>query len=278
MKNIIIHPTDFSSCAMSALNYAEKLCKALDAELLLVHSIDLNKLAGFDDSGHSLLSRSKEIEDEAREEINKIGEAMAEKGIQCKARLYKGSLHHCLPPLLEEIEPKMILMGTSGAGSLSNTIFGSTTYALVQSSSVPVLAIPKGGEFKLSNHILLASDLSRADLNLSILDYLSDLSRQIDAKLELLYVTDKKASSSELENIVSKINQSGHEDLEIEMAKGMDYINAIEEYLKGHESDLFAMIISDKNVLEKFVFGSLSKKMIHRAKIPLLMIPRKLEY
>jgi nucleotide-binding universal stress UspA family protein len=278
MKNIIIHPTDFSSCAMSALQYAEKLCKAMYAELLLVHAIDLNKLAGYDDSGRSLLSRSKEIEDEARQEISKIGEEIANKGIQSKARIYKGSLQGCLPKLISEIQPKMVVMGTTGAGSFSNTIFGSNTYAMVQSSSAPVLAIPENGEFSLCQNVLLASDLSRTDFNPSILDYLSDLVRQVDAKLELLYVPNESTNGESLEGIIAKLNASGHDDLEIEMAKGVDYIKAIEDYLKGHNTDLFAMIISDKNVLEKFIFGSLSKKMIHHAKMPLLMIPRKLTY
>ncbi|MAY84034.1 MAG: hypothetical protein CMP59_07870 [Flavobacteriales bacterium] len=278
MNDIIIHPTDFSECANSALNYAEELCLSLNAKLLLVHSIDLNKLAGYEDSGHSLLNRSKEIEEEARSEITKLGESIAKKGIQCKAKLYKGSLQQCLPTLIDEIQPRLVLMGTTGAGSLSNSIFGSTTYAIVQSSSAPVLAIPEFGEFSLCKNILLASDLSRSNFNYSILDYLSNLSKQIGADLELLYVPDQSDSSAKLDDIKAKLNEKGHDGIEIEMAQGLDYINAIEEYLKGHDTDLFAMIISDKNVLEKFVFGSLSKKMIHHAKMPLMMIPRKLNY
>jgi len=276
MPNVIVHPTDFSDCARSAQHYAESLCLELNAELMLVHAIDLNKLAGYDQSGRSLLSRSNEIKEEARQKISTLGDSAAKKGIASKARIYQGDLTQCLPKLCEETETMMIVMGTTGAGTWSNSIFGSTTYAVVQSAHIPVLAIPDLKSHKMSSRMLLATDLGRSDFNFGSIDFLSKLAAGIDAELDLVYVPESSAQAFSIEAIRSTLKQKGYADLSLDLAEGDDHIKAIQTYLNDHETDLFAMIVSEKSMLEKFIFGSLSKKMLHHSKIPVLMIPRSL--
>lgn len=124
--------------------------------------------------------------------------------------------------------------------------------------------------------MLLATDLGRSDFNFGSIDFLSKLAAGIDAELDLVYVPESSAQAFSIEAIRSTLKQKGYADLSLDLAEGDDHIKAIQTYLNDHETDLFAMIVSEKSMLEKFIFGSLSKKMLHHSKIPVLMIPRSL--
>lgn len=279
MENLILHPTDFSECANKALEYAVRLCEEYQAELVLVHSVNPEDIEDFSDSGRSMLQKSKELEDAARLKLNELGKSLSVKGINCRAQLYSGSLSSKLITLVNQLNPLMVVMGTTGAGSISNKIFGSNTYALIQSSSAPVLAVPDKHDFRPTEKISLAVDLK--SMRAEVLNYLLRFTKVEKAKLEILYVMDEQDEEQfnlEVERVKKQNpDEKVLEHTDFQLLVNDNYIEGIREYIEKVPTDIFAVTISNRNFIEKLLFGSLSKHLVHHSKIPLLAIPTDLK-
>jgi nucleotide-binding universal stress UspA family protein len=143
MATTIIHPTDFSACAEKAMQYAIQLCQHFDAELLLIHTLDPSKLHGHELSASTMRTQSKKLETEARTKLNDLGNAIANQHrLKCRAQLYQGKLINWFSQKVNDIKPLLVVMGTTGAGSLGNQLFGSTTYSMIQAAKGAVLSVP----------------------------------------------------------------------------------------------------------------------------------------
>ena len=70
---------------------------------------------------------------------------------------------------------------------------------------------------------------------------------------------------------MARLNKSGHHH-----GWDKEYVIGIEEYVKSSQPELMAIIKSNKNFIEKFLYGSLSERLIYHAEIPILVIPHKL--
>lgn len=133
--NRILVPTDFSKHEEIERDYAWKLAKGFDSELVLLHVLELHDqkfpprvLDEMIDAVHKRLSRRKKREQEGI----KVSEAVvhslnAEVGIVDYAKK-----HQC----------DMIVISTCGPGAVERFFLGSTTEKVVAHSSVPVFALP----------------------------------------------------------------------------------------------------------------------------------------
>ena len=276
MSTHIIHPTDFSDNSLVALDHAIHLAKAYDCELLLVHSINWGKLDDYHRAGRSLLTKSEAIEKDAKEQLTRLGEKVITKGIQCKAQLYNGSLTAWLPDMIKKENPKMVVMGTTGAGSLGNKVFGSNTYAIMRSSAVPVLAVPSNTKYSKPENIVLAANLKTPDHE--AIKFMTEFAAVTASKLKVVYVespNEKQLTEETISQLKTELkNIKAHEHVAYETVENNNYIQGIGEYVTQNEPDIFSMVMSDKNFIEKFIYGSLSEQLIHNSKVPVLVVPK----
>lgn len=279
MNRIILHPTDFSECAAVAFNSALVLAEKLGCELLIVHSIDSSQLGEYDQSGRTMLSRSDQLEKEAHERLQNLGQTAIERNTKCRAHLYNGKLTTWISNIIKDENPFLIVMGTTGAGSVTNKLFGSNTNAVIQSSSSPVLTIPLNFKSENFSDILLAADLN--NVNKVALKYLSELVTLLNGALSLLYVVaenkvdDGSQAIEKARSLFFQINKKQKPDYKLVINN--DYIKGAIEYLDNNDPSIISVVKSNKNFLEKLFFGSLSEKMIYHSKVPLLVIPNNLD-
>jgi len=147
--------------------------------------------------------------------------------------------------------------------------------------------------FNIKN-ILLPTDFS--DISLSAASYATDIARQYDAKIHLLYVLEKTPpvlairsldlseekiiksledeAKKSLENTAEKVKKNFKEKnliLETVLRKGLDYVE-INKYAEEKSIDLIVIATHGRTGLLHTLLGSVAEKVIRYAKRPVLVI------
>jgi nucleotide-binding universal stress UspA family protein len=147
----VLHPTDFSQCALQAESRAVELLEPLDGELVLLHVLveaPLYSEAPFSMSKahvillgervqnvynahrawaeHSLMARARELRD---------------RGIKASWRLQAGVPYEEIVKVADEERVDMIALGTHGRGGLNRLLMGSVADRVIRLASCPVLTV-----------------------------------------------------------------------------------------------------------------------------------------
>lgn len=136
MSEIIVG-YDGSDCGRAALAEACKLSKELGDGIVVVFGYAPGGYGGGEIPTH-------------REAVEEIGEKFAEEarqqataaGVEADVRLIPLKPHHALLQVADEVDTRMIVVGTYGDPPLKGAILGSTPHKLLHDAEVPVLVVP----------------------------------------------------------------------------------------------------------------------------------------
>ncbi|MDL5048012.1 universal stress protein [Oscillatoria amoena NRMC-F 0135] len=145
----LLVPTDFSKASRKAVIYAADLAKKVNAQVILLNVVQVNT------SGETLL-KWKRLEDEMVKIAKEDGEellAEVRKKAGAKAQLsFEYRLGYDFAKVvnrfIEENDVDLIIMGTHGATGLKKVLMGSNAASMINTSLVPVIAIPADAVFK----------------------------------------------------------------------------------------------------------------------------------
>lgn len=142
--NILV-PTDFSTQAEAALDYACALASKLGATVHLLSVISIPAL-GVPELGAALTASA--IDDMLTDQkvaLDKLADARRAKVPIGKVLMRSGDARDVIPNVAEEIHADLIVMGTHGRRGLSRALLGSVTEYIVRVSNIPVLTV-RGGK------------------------------------------------------------------------------------------------------------------------------------
>ncbi|HLS12662.1 MAG TPA: universal stress protein, partial [Flavobacteriaceae bacterium] len=131
MRKRILIPTDFTSQAKAALMSALKMTEKLDAELFVLHSIDIHD---------RFVSRSSPVSTDSRESIlverakELMEEHLASEGLDSLSPTTIVGTNSILEDVMEACEKydiDFIVMGSSGVSGLESLFIGSNTERVV---------------------------------------------------------------------------------------------------------------------------------------------------
>lgn len=143
----LLYPTDFSSSAEMALDFAVFLAKRYRAVLALLHVnefsslIDPNNAYGYRGS----YQLKDEVEKVAKEKLRKLGTKI-EKKVKVKTFYAEGAAYDQIVRLAEKEKIGLIVMGTRGRSFLSDYYMGSTAERVMALTKCPALTVH--GKFK----------------------------------------------------------------------------------------------------------------------------------
>jgi len=128
---------DGSGHAHRALELGQMLARALGDELVVVHAVGL-----LDRPGHTPVAAASH-----RDEIAKAFEQdwcapLAGSDLPCRLLLRDGDPLSVLLALVEELDPRMVVVGHRGAGGHTQRLLGSTSSQLLDRAVVPVVVVP----------------------------------------------------------------------------------------------------------------------------------------
>ena len=138
-------PHDFSDDAEAALETALELARRLRAEVHLLHSyqqpIDVLTPYGVAIPAGVI----PEIRDAALARLRAIAERHAGSGVKLHVRVVEGTPSLAITDAAEQLDAKLIVMGTRGLTGLRHLLLGSVAERTMRTAPCPVLTVKAAG-------------------------------------------------------------------------------------------------------------------------------------
>lgn len=279
MKKILV-PTDFSSCAVNALNFAVQTAKFCPVEINLLHVVDrTDSLYG--ERADLIQERYSAVLEEAQAKLDQVKASIAETELlEIRTFLREGEVDEHILELSEEKAVDLIVMGTFGINGLKDRIWGSKTAGLTGKTRVPVLVIPYEYNWKVPGKILLATSFFEEDRNL--LEPVFDLTDTFKTVLHAVIFTDEDTADANLflehgmnmADYERKLKQQlNTESVITNHLSGRKFEDTLQNYIKDHDIDILAMITYQRSLWDRIFHPSVTRRMSYHTSIPLLIIP-----
>lgn len=138
----ILAPTDFAMGAEPALRWAATFGEAFDAEVILLHVLDLRlgALAGLPPES-AAMPAVDELARIARAEAAQQMSQLAKRYPQARTLIREGSPRALILDVAASEGTDLIVMGTHGRTGLAHVFFGSVAEHVVRQSRIPVLTV-----------------------------------------------------------------------------------------------------------------------------------------
>ena len=142
MKTILV-PIDFSPVADLVVENAEKMARAFDAEVCLIHiEAPEPEFVGYEVGPQTVRDAvAHEIKTD-HERLHAIRDKMIEDGIQAKALIFQGVTVDKIVEEATKINADLIVMGSHGRGALLHLLLGSVSEGVIKNSTCPVVVVP----------------------------------------------------------------------------------------------------------------------------------------
>jgi len=260
MSRILI-ATDLSEPAMHAALYAWEIFGPTNSYVMLHTYVDDSMLLG----------NFEEVEKTARTGLQDHAErfmrATGSEGVQRQVRI--GQVASVLEEVVAKRAADVVVMGNRGKAG-STLFFGSNTAQVIQSSMVPVLAVPERAEIKRPKRILLATD--HGDLEARTLDMVHQIARSCDAEVLIGHVQAMESQDPPaydkymFEQALNGMPHSYHHVRADDLLGGMDRI------ARREEADMIAVVHRHAGFLGRLLHPSASKAIAERVNLPLLVL------
>lgn len=271
MKNILV-AIDFSDASFNAISYAAFLANAFAVPITLVHAYS-NQSAFDGGSEHEISSLTKSTDAENDQFLKNEMEGILKKfTVKIDSIVKKGDPIKVITEIAEKKHSDIIVMGMKGKGQ-SNSRFGSTTTAMINKTTSPLLIIPKNASYQTVDTITLASDFNHDELLINF-PVLEKLIHRFNPFIQVLKV-QKKNSALKTELISDKMDTRLMWDKynhSIDIIEWDNVEEGINRYVKSHPTNLLIMVARKRNFISQTIHPSHTKKMASLVKIPLLVL------
>jgi len=276
MRTILI-PTDFSSSAKHAIDYALNLYKCERANFYFLHAYADEAYGSFKHNGDSSFEQQKKaIKKNLDENLQDIIEKLKEKEHNPKHSFEAfsafDSLVDAVNDFVSQINLDLVIMGTQGQTADKKITFGSHTVQVFKYVQCPVLAIPENYEYQQPKKIVFPTDYmlpyKRRELKL-----LNTLTAEFKSEVHCLYISDfEDLSPRQIDN-----KHFLHEELSkayvfFETTPVKNKAEAITEYITKDKIDLLVMVNSRHSFLEDMLYRSTVDEIGLHPKIPFLVL------
>jgi nucleotide-binding universal stress UspA family protein len=282
MKKILV-PTDFSTCANNAVNFAVQSAKYLPIEVTLFHAFELPAAVYTEYVGVNPVLNESLLE-EVHLKLAVVKKSIEEtEGVVVKTYVSTIPVVEAIIELEAQMNFDLVIMGTLGEGGLREKIWGSKTASLISKSKVPVLVIPYDYEWKKPAKFLFATN--HFEDTHSIMDYLFSMVRLYKAMLNVTVITDEDDDKAEtfLEHTrqlpaYEKMLKDRYNDNDLVALHlyGKTIEDTLQKYIAEHDIDILVMVTYPrKGFFERLFHPSFTQRMSYHTNIPLLAIPAK---
>ncbi len=256
MKKILV-PTDFSSQATAALNFAVEIARKQNSEVLLYHVIESYLTTTHYMSG--LVETSQSAEEsafmlalglQAKQKLAAVAAEEKYKGVNITCYIQEGNFYKNIAEKIADKEVDLIVMGSHGTNA--EHYAGSNADKVVRFAHCPVVTVKDEISLADIKHVVFATSLEEE--NDKVVKYLADFVDAIGAKLHIL-----------------RINHPGHVMPE-RAVKVKAKVLADKHLMKNYEINSYAdnsiedgiLHFSEDNHIEMIMLGTHSRSGISR--------------
>ena len=139
----IVVPTDFSSASQKAFGYAREMASRHEAEVLLVHVMELPQYPTlFEGTALVVPPVDEELRNQLQKQLDAAAaEEFGKHGIGVRTSLREGPPTQELLTCVEEEKADLVVIATHGYTGLRHMLLGSTTEQIVRLACCPVLTV-----------------------------------------------------------------------------------------------------------------------------------------
>ena len=272
MKTILV-PTDFSTTAQNAAEYAIGLAKHIDAQVIFLHVFDVPVVVTdipvvINDYEEFEQIKKQQLENYEHKLIAKHG-----KDLIISSILRPGFINNEIQDVIKEKKVDLIVMGITGAGKVPELLIGSNVSRVIQSVDCPIITIHDDVKFHTIKKIAFACDYDDIEES-QALDKLIEFVKLLKAKLQLINIINpvekpnykKELSGALLEHIFDKVNHT------VSFSKNEDITEGINNFVDQHGTDMLVMLPKKHSFFSRLFNEPNTKKMAFHTHVPLLTI------
>lgn len=282
MKKILV-PIDYSSHSDNAVVYALEMAKKIHADIHLFHGIETPEfvaMPGF------MVWPSEDFTDLKAEADNDMEKYVTNirrnpsfqypylRNIGFSTAI--GSTSLVIGQAILDQKPDLVVMGMEDKGRINRFFLGSTSRAMIEKTTVPILLVPAKARYRPIEKIAFATDLSENDLN-SIHD-LARLFSLYNPEILLVHVDDQLSdfhdprtpSNQFLNRVTCNINYNKiyyRHISETDIGKGLKWLT------ENGQVDILSMIHRHPSIFSRILDGSHTQKLAKSIHLPLLVMP-----
>eukprot|EP00457_Paulinella_chromatophora_P004032 gb/GEZN01004042.1/.p1 GENE.gb/GEZN01004042.1/~~gb/GEZN01004042.1/.p1 ORF type:complete len:577 (-),score=82.88 gb/GEZN01004042.1/:263-1993(-) len=205
--------------------------------------------------------------------------------IVCETRMLRDDgrgVGHSIKSYVNELQPKLVVCGTKGFGSLWRKVVGSTSIFLVHHCHCPVLVVKASPIDHVKNtgkplHVAIAVD-ANVHSQRAVEWFLKFADLPKDANMVILYAVghaEEKPSGRQFLTNFKPVAQHSVKSWQMKSAlvyfKDMTPAESIVKYADEYGCDLLVVASRDLQMVDRNVAGSMSDAMVHRAKCDVLI-------
>ncbi|MFS4416196.1 universal stress protein [Maribacter sp. 2307ULW6-5] len=269
MKSIVV-PVDFSKQSENALKMAAKLAKKKNAELIVLHMLEL---------APAIMSRSQYIPQEQMAQLIKLSEKRFEEFLDQDylkdLKVTPVIKHYKVFSEVNEVSQKhqadMVVMGSNGTDGLQEIFIGSNTERVVRHSEIPVLVVKEDiTDFK-AERFVFACDF--AEENVPALKKAIDFAKLLDAELQLVYINtpgDAFLSTADIYERVSKFLPKVQVGFEVDIYNDYTVERGVLNYAESRAADIIGVPTHGRKGLSHFFMGSIGEDIANHSTLPVV--------
>ncbi|RPA67204.1 universal stress protein [Cyclobacteriaceae bacterium YHN15] len=277
MKKILI-PTDFSTCAKAAEDYAFNLAKKIKAELVFLHIIitpvDWAKLTK---EQEDFFPETKSAIASAKEKLKVLLSRAQIEGIESRKLLVFNDGNEKIHKYVESEHIDFVVMGSHGQYGFKEHMLGSNTYSMIRRSSVPVFVIKENNDKTAINKLVFATNF-REETGESFRSA-EALAETIGAKLDILFVNTPTyfMETNDIINVgKSYLKEFSNYAYDINIIDAFKEERGIIQFAEKSKADGIAVITFGKSDLMQYFSPSITENLIAMTDLPVISI-RKLK-
>mgnify|MGYP000958464823 FL=1 len=276
-KTILV-PTDFSPTANKALEFAINITKITNGKLVLMNVVDPNLLM----TGPEIMSFGYMHNLLINDTISSLKDLAEEISYKYKLNVefecLSGSILENIIKTSKARKADLIIMGTHGTSGVSEWLFGSNAFSVVNSSTIPVLTVnidSKQTEFKK-----IVFPYNENLLTLKKSKQVIEFAKLFNATILLFGYSDSEMFSSMAalrkkgEELIAIFKKEGiHSTLNTILAE--DYADEILRFANSEKANLITIVTNRSHSIDKVFKTKPDKKLVNHSDIPIYSVPVK---
>ncbi len=264
MKTIVC-PVDFSDISENAANYAARIARDLDAEVILAHAQHVPVL-----DVHAPPSTVKDLMDQQQLENSKKLDDLASRiksSIGGNIRIWQtfGLVVDMIREIQAESTIYLVVMGTKGATNAFDKWIGTTSSDVMQRCEIPMIIVPEGSVYIGWTKVGYATDFSMESDN-AILDF-QEVVKPFSSDLSIIHVSNKKINADEMLAVVRHFEPTAN----VDTIAGEDIAAELNEYVWENDLQLIALKRHKRSFINNLFHKSVSKQLAITSKMPVLI-------
>jgi len=147
----ILYPTDFSDCAVKALDYVKKLKEAETEEVVVVHVMDVREIETMligtawvkETTAEYEADLLKAMRDDVEKKLEEVKTEIEKAGLKVSVKIPEGIPFKKILKIAEDEDISLIVLGSHGKSNVREMLLGSVSEKVIRGSKRPVLLVKR---------------------------------------------------------------------------------------------------------------------------------------